>query len=398
MGLRAQVQKDDHPYKKEIFAALLHASPWKKYIYQICASSPWLSLWCCQIFYYRKFAFLRVPRQSTFLAMPGFRNERKALDFIAAPDLPLQLVTKAWAGPFPFAKFWRRHQQRGRIFARLLRKQELFLVLRVAQFCAYLQKLQVAAPEAKGILLTTDSNPNGLALLLYAKKRAWKVAFLSHGQPNPPYFPLQCDLALLLGEASEKKYLAVGGKIGKTIFYGQKEKWRPVRVPAEIRQLGIFLGKVHEDAFLSKLVLWIQGHGAKALVRPHPTFPLRGGLAKKLRSLGARVSDQQDLAADLAACDFVLAGNTTSHLDILLGGKASLYFAESRDFDRYGYLSSGLVLAWKPGITIEEIAAFYKNSEERLRFHLCLDKNAEESRAEFRAALHCLTKDLSTGG
>jgi hypothetical protein len=396
-GMRAQLRKDDDPYRRAIFRDLLTRSRPTAALYSLCAKISPLGALACFGYYTWIFLSARIPANGEILAIPKLSNERRTL----AETLDESLANRIGRAVLPRSgsvRTWFRLLSICRILAR---NHELFLALRMVEVAAYLHRLDSVRSKPRLVISTTDGNPSGIALLEYARARNIRAAFLSHGEPNSPVLPISCDVAYLLGESSRERYASAGARIGRTILRGHRDHFKAVQGitgRGGVSRLLIAMGKVEETSCANEIISWARREfrGVEIVARPHPSFPLTREAASQLERQGVVVRSAKSLSEEIVNCDLAVAGNSTSHLEIILAGVPSLYFFHERngEFDRYGYLRDGLILAWQANLTTSQIDNFYSSAEltPKIKQHLSCEHTFQESRKLWNDALHTLLK------
>ncbi len=377
-GLRWQIRKDNTPFKTELFQSYLKKSRVIEMAYKLLAGNlgrPFHPFMCTSFFLLRYLSLSPPNVSETIVTYLGTQNERRSfLEIISAKFQPLirQLPQSLLRVPQSFVqnlRFFKRFLQCQALFFRLSRRLPLFAALRASEYMAYFLAWSPLFRDGnfRSALVFSEGNPHGLALLHLARRSGKKSFFVSHGEPNAPIYPLKCTSALLWGRESFERYQNAGAKIEEPRFLGQSEQYSELReLPQEVTRVGVFLSKMTRTKEISAVIqaLSCDYPHAEILLRPHPNFKLTESMRAELAIHPAlKFSEGGDPILDARKCDFVLAANTTSHVQILMSGTRSLYCyaLEGVDFDRNGFLKEGLIREWKPGLTLEAIRDFYKS-------------------------------------
>ena len=398
-GLHWQIRKDNSPYRKALFHNFVEKSPLVAHGYDLIAkrSRGELGAWCCWLFFVHSFLSIRLPRPTGVVTAFRTRNERETFLKVISTE------NRSRVGVVEYQELAglrgreavsvlvkiRRLAPLRRLMKELSLKYPLFVALRATEYLAYCAKLDdhIGDERVRTVLVFSDGNPHGIALLHLARSYGKGAVFVAHGEPTEPIYPLLCSAAFLWGQSSAERYREAGARFERTVLLGCRDKWLPMdRVREPLSCVGIFLSKMTRKSKIVSLVGRIRQvyDPETILIRPHPNAPLPLSMEGELTSLpGVRISEGSDLSTDARASDLVLAGNTTAHPEILLGGTPSLYCfdLEGADFDRIGYVRQNLVLAWTPQISIPEINDFYRPAEvqRQLRCHFDLDRTSEAS-------------------
>lgn len=396
-AIRAQVYRDSDPFKRDLFADLLQRSRVIRYGYNLCSSNNLFASITCVLFFVYRLLAIRPRKRALIIAAPVFGNEKRILATEISPATLAKMYLaekhKQYIIPnllriFPLLYIL------GNLFfvfrqsAILLRRSPLFVAMRAAELTAYFIYLKRAVSQAKLVIVTTDNNPNGNALFFLAEALDKRSLFISHGEPNPPLHRFHVDMAVLFGEVSKERYRKCGAQIEEVLFHGHKELQREMRPVAlsEIDCVGIFLSKFNSRENLVKLISQINRNfqPGRILLREHPNFRLQRGLRAELIRLGAKTSHRLDIYSDIERCDLIVAGNTTSHLEVLLSGCPSLYYYDGvKEYrDRYGYVASGLILEMDDSVTPTCINEFYTGAANKTQIskHLSISQTRAESR------------------
>src|SRR5215213_160447 len=241
-----------------------------------------------------------------------------------------------------------------RIFklVRLLRRYDFFKVLRVIEFTGYYSRyLEIFQNSSfKLAVMSSHSNPHGLAFNLAARKCGVPVVLITHGMPIRPVARLMYDLAVVHCEFARRIYSEEGSRMDHVFTHGRLQDYVPM--PGELPErlnVGIFLCKDVNENRLQDLVtrLLAEPSVSSIRIRPHPKN-LWGSLEDWIAtqheprlaiSLGAAVFD------DVRAVDVVLAGNSSVLIDAVTAGRPSGY-VEDLDHgphDLHRFVECGLI-------------------------------------------------------
>jgi hypothetical protein len=384
-GMKQQIGRDADPYKKLIFRQTILSRIVLRAGYQLMCAHAWFGVMAVVPFFLIHLLKARFICARSLLLHPIGQSERDSLKPIFG-NLSDYRSDGAWY--WVSALRGVRLFQLVRIFSRLVRRFELYQVLRVAQYFAYYfqSRAVVLHFNLRGVVSCTDSNPHGLALLQVARSLGRKSVFIAHGEPTVPAARLVCDLAFLFGQNSVDRYEQSASRLGKVLLKGHSRAGLPrLTSLGEVKVLGIFLGKVISAELLDSLIQWAshQTTLTTLILRPHPKFPLPKTCFSYLDGQSVILSSARLIPDDVSRCDLVLAGNSTAHLDVLLAGKRSAYFSDAgpAGHDRYGYVGTGLVPLWNPTLTLEDIDRHYRTQPVRskLDFHLSTQSSEAES-------------------
>jgi hypothetical protein len=272
----------------------------------------------------------------------------------------------------------------------ILKRYDLFVALRAIQYLAYYDrfKLEIDRKSTDMIIVFTDGNPHGRALMQLAHKKNIELCFISHGEPNEPISPIYCNLAYLLGERSLVKYRKGRSCIEKVLYHGHKDVFKKIQ-EVDFRRgvrIGIFLSKSTILDGVVKLIYLLEKKFKceVILIRKHPNMNLSRKEEKSLlKNSKVQISDGTSIDRDIEKCDFIFACNSTVHIDTLLKGCPSLYYRylEKNFFDRYRYVEERIILDWNIDISSDDINNFYQdlNKKNRISYYCDIERDSSES-------------------
>ncbi len=290
--------------------------------------------------------------------------------------------------------------------ARLVsRRYGVFRALRVVELIAYYTRYSqlLAARSSQLAVMSSHSNPHGIALNLVARRFGVPIVLITHGMPIRPLARLHYDVAIHECEASKRIYAHAGCRMGYTLIKSRRAEHAPMRLPVPVENLtiGVFLSKDPvEERVVCCLRALLSDAGLKRLVvRPHPVNLWRG-LGRCMRSLGdprVTASPSAPLSDDLAQCDLVVAGNSTVLLDAVVAGRPGCYVRglDHGPYDVQDFVGDGLIYEWHVPAPIDRsaIACFYTRGAwpHALRRYAEIDRDDEEVAAEVRAVLQTVS-------
>ena len=340
-------------------------------------------------------------------------NERRAIRELQdlLPDQPwTELVfhsrASSIAGALPglarTASTWRRIAG---IARRLHERHDAFRAYRVVELLFYYQRYaQLFARRTYQLaVMSSHSNPHGIALNLAASRYGVPVILITHGMPVSPIARLDYDLAIMECEASADVYRRAGCRMGRVIVKSRKRdftRMSPCPLPERLT-IGIFLSKdPNEDGFVrSAESLLADARVKRILVRPHPVN-LWPDLARCVARFGdgrVGVSRMPGIPDDLRQCDVVVAANSTVHVEALLAGKPSCYLRglDHAPFDVQSFVRDGLVYHLQDASLLDPAAVrrFYSRPEWPTVFqrYAEVDRDAADVARDVRAAVRDLT-------
>ncbi|MBA3242085.1 MAG: hypothetical protein H0T60_12730 [Acidobacteria bacterium] len=340
-------------------------------------------------------------------------NERRAVEM-----LPGLLPEPGWAE----LKFHRRPDAAGLFaafrslgqnwrgvlsIARLLhRRHEFFKVLRVAELVGYYARYLGIFRRGRFRLavMSSHSNPHGIAFNLAARKCGVPVVLVTHGMPVRPVARLSYELALVHCEAARQTYLEEGCRIERVLVHGRRQHRAPMPdgpLPERL-SVGIFLCKDVNEAGLRALVgrLLDDARVSRVLIRPHPKN-LWVGLDEWVTLLkDARVRRSPaggSVFGDIEASDVVFGGNSSVLVEAVTAGRPSAYVPNldhgSRDL--HAFVARGLIYPFdiEHNFDPEAMLGFYRRPAwpDALR----LFANVEETEAAVMARFADAMRELA---
>jgi hypothetical protein len=301
-------------------------------------------------------------------------NERPPIEtFVSlAPDLnwtELKFQSRPIMKSFTTAKVNPR-----RIFqlTRLLhRRYDFFKVLRVVELIAYYARYSelFRQREFKLAVMSSHSNPHGIAFHLAAKKHGVPVVLITHGMPIRPVARLSFDLAVVHCEAARETYEEEGCRMDQVLIHGRRQNFKPL--PSQLPErlaVGIFLCKDVNEEYLKTLVnnLLTNSRVARVIVRPHPKNLwigldewINGQNNERLqRGAGGSVFD------DLKTVDVVIGGNSSVLVDAVTSGRVSAYARlDNGSPDVHKFVESGLIIEVDERPDFDAMLAFYQRPD-----------------------------------
>jgi hypothetical protein len=290
--------------------------------------------------------------------------------------------------------------------ARLLhRRYEFFKVLRVVELIGYYTRYLDIFRQGhfRLAVMSSHSNPHGIAFNLAARKCGVPVALITHGMPVRPVARLSYDLAVVHCEAARQTYLEEGCRMDRVLVHGRREHYAPMPVgslPARLA-VGIFLCKDVNEAGLRAVVerLLTEPRIKRILIRPHPKnlwVGLDAWIASRddprlLRHSGGPV------LRDIEASDIILGGNSSVLVDAVCAGRPSGYVKgiDYGSHDLHEFVARGLIypLDDDAGFDAEAMLGFYQRAD--WPTILRLFANVDEDEASVAARVGDVMRELA---
>jgi hypothetical protein len=262
-----------------------------------------------------------------------------------------------------------------RIFklVRRLRRYDFFKALRVIEFIAYYTHYLEIFQNSRFHLavMSSHSNPHGLAFNLVARKCGVPVVLITHGMPIRPVARLSFDLAVVHCEAARRIYDEEGCRIDYVLTHGRRQDYVPMpgQLPPQL-SVGIFLCKDVNEKCLQALVtrLLSEANVSALRIRPHPKN-LWVGLEDWVTSQRERrlvLSSGASVFQDIKSVDLVLAGNSSVLSDAVTAGRPGGYMVDLDHGppDLHRFVECGLIYSMA-----DESGSFHWNPDAMLRFY-----------------------------
>lgn len=286
-----------------------------------------------------------------------------------------------------------------RLVPLLEQRYDLMQGLRAIELVCHYARLGEILDEGsyKVAVMSSYTNPWGIALNVAARRRKLPVALVMHGMPFWPLPRLDYDLAIVNSLVAAETLRRAGCELGRVIIKSGQAHYRPMKATLG-RELtaGILLSKGPRAEVVTAWIraLLANPRISRVLVRKHPAN-LWADLPSALAAFPAdRVGLTANTSsfADVRACDVVVAGNSSVHLDALAMGVPSIYV---RTFDHEAdtvltFASDRVVAAVDEirDLDLDDVARFYAAPSwtDRMRRHVNIDESDEQVSAQTRAA------------
>ncbi len=215
------------------------------------------------------------------------------------------------------------------------------------------------------VLISSEGNPHGRAILGAGLKCKVPVVFVSHGAVAAEPVAIHCQMAVFYGSKAYEDFKQANSRIKHVLFYGFSA---PVWKNTFDKKVCICLSQDPNIESLKTLVAKLSDQGYKILLRPHPHSLVKFNNFLDFQNI--RLCVDESLAESIEACEYVVAGNSTVHLEILLCGVPSVYWSEldSGLAKKLNFLSEDLIADWSSGLTSSEIQKLYRSELWQHRF------------------------------
>ncbi|HEY8278142.1 MAG TPA: hypothetical protein VIH99_00875 [Bdellovibrionota bacterium] len=292
-----------------------------------------------------------------------------------------------------------------RFLHRLAGKYPLYVAMRAAE-CLFIygflaEKFRIQQPNF--LLISTDANPHGTAAMGIASRLGIRLVFAAHAPISAHPVRIKCGLGIFYGQRSLEGYQRLSSEIGQTLFYGFGKGSVDDEGISQLRKICICLSKDPQLSSVKNLIAQIREAfpGVAVLVRPHPQTLVSRKILRTCLAI-REISVSPSIAHDLEGVSFVLAGNSTVHLDVLAEGVPSVFVPTLDAVERppLSFLQEGLV-PWAgegadwPALQ-RKLEGGFRGPESKRRLHSYL--NQEYSFAEFLGKLEGAAKELRPPG
>ena len=271
----------------------------------------------------------------------------------------------------------------------LRREYEFFKILRVVEMIGYYAGFTEIFEKTNFSLavVSSHSNPHGIAFNLAARRFRIPVMLVTHGMPVKPVAKLEYDLAIVHCEAARQIYIEAGCRLKKVLIHGRKQDFRPMpkTLPNKNLTVGIFLCKDVNETRLIEVIerLLDDPRIARILIRPHPKnlFVKLDEWLASIASPRVERSINKTIFEDLFEADIVLGGNSSVLIEAVTAGRPA-YFVENLDYgskDLHQLIARKLVceLSETTEPDFDALLDFYRRPDwlETLRFFADIDHN-----------------------
>ena len=300
-----------------------------------------------------------------------------------------------------------------RIARRLHQRMEFFRTLRVVELIGYYTRYLNLFRSGRFSLavMSSHSNPHGIAFNLAAKRCGVPVVLITHGMPIRPVARLSYDLALVHCEAARQTYMEEGCRMDRVFVHGRRQVYAPMpgggTLPDRI-SVGIFLCKDVNEERLRAVVNRLQQDSrvSQILIRPHPKN-LWLGLDAWIASLNderVRRTTGNSVFHDLQASDIVLGGNSSVLVDAVTAGRPSGYVPklDHGSLDLHSFVARGLIYPVEDDLSFdpEAMLRFYQRPDwpNALKLFANVDEDETAVLTRVAAAMHDLATAQSVAG
>jgi hypothetical protein len=256
---------------------------------------------------------------------------------------------------------------------KLIKKNGVLIGTRQSQFLIlyslssyYLKTKKTSFDE---VFISTESNPNVIAIAMASQKSGKKVIYINHGFLDSQLGLFFHDHLIIQGKALYERISPFITSTPKITNVGAYYQILPLKIPIEkIKSIGIVLSLNPDTQKVVKLIdqIALLHPDVKIEIRPHPNHIFSNALIPLLKA-NSRVLILQPSNWNQfnPEWDFAIAGNTSAHIDLIAKGipMMGMDIDENPD-DLYGFYENNYILKtfYKSDIK-NEINNFYTNLE-----------------------------------
>lgn len=327
------------------------------------------------------YALLRLPDLTGAhggIALWWSKNEKIGLEKTLSPqNAQFRPITFNLRSLSRFGVFsdWNRVWQNLRIAIKICRAESFPIAARAVETMIFYQYFSSKADEvhtSNGLdsekngsgdhsyFLSTQSQPHFSALNELSKRNRIKLCFVSHSPWVLGPLPIFCDAGVFWGRAGSDQFLKIGSKIKNIFFYYPEKKSQPIDEKKKDTIL-LALSKNPNLIELDRLIAELQKKfpNLRLRIRSHPNSPF--SLPLKFQKL----SSSSSLTEDLSSSVFMIAGNSTVHLEALLF-RVPTFYLQNLDMENDSPLElfqSLTIFHWKDvsGCQFSELLTAYKD-------------------------------------
>lgn len=246
--------------------------------------------------------------------------------------------------------------------------------LRAYPYLVFFQKdLEKINPEY--VVVSNDHNVPNRCLLALAHSLGIKTVYLQHASVSNLFPALRVNYAFLDGESALNTYRECEGNqlsqatnypMPKVLLTGQKKVLSRDELVVN-NAVGLALNALDDTSAAVKLVDFLVESGFTVNVRWHPGQGRRDVATIKEAFSGqgnVKLSDpaQEPVSTFLSSLGWLIAGNSSIHLEAALSGVLPVYFelmpADNPDY--YGYVKHGIAACAE---SFDELAALLKDTQ-----------------------------------
>ncbi len=330
-AIHFQIEKDKSAERLAFLDQYFRERRWRQWILLVLDSPGLVYFKVIASFTY---ALLRLPdltETHTGIALWWSKNEKISLEKTLSPktaefrSIGLDLRS-LWR--FRIFSDWSRAWQNLRIAIKICRKESFPIAARALETMIFYQYFsskveratssnrlnsKVCGSSSHSYYVSTQSQPHFSALNELSKRNRIKLCFVSHSPWVLGPLPIFCDAGIFWGRAGSEQFIKIGSKIKNVLYYYPENKTLP-NVGKNKDIILLALSKNPNLLELDRLMaeLQVKFPNTRIRIRSHPNSPFP--LPRKFRKISSNCSLSEDLSSSI----FMIAGNSTVHLECLL--------------------------------------------------------------------------------
>jgi hypothetical protein len=344
--IKYQIAKDTNPERLAMISSLREERFFLRAALNILDNPRFIGLKMFASFVY---AFLRIPnlsnhRKKKVLAIAWSENEEKIIEEffrdIGFSDFGMISLKYGIPPIFWFCRcvFQKKIIKVLSIIKKMNRKYSFPISARVVEVLLlyfYFSSHSGMGKNQRVFLSTTQSHPHFSVLSSLAKKKKVKLIFLAHSPCVAGPLPIFSNLGVFWGFEGAKQFERIGSMLLAKQYYFPPKRYPIIDKERVVSKNSILISLSKNPNWLdvTELIHKLQRHFPKhnLKIRAHPNSLSKFPIGLKIFLTGGK-----SLAVDLLDADFMIAGNSTVHLEAFLHGIPS-YLATTID-DRPGEL------------------------------------------------------------
>ncbi len=326
-AIRFQIAKDTSPERTKFIADYLAARKMVRFLLAVIQWPPFINLEAVGILILGMSRCVGIKDSQKLKALWWTKNEERYLkSYLRDVSVDYIRYQSSFGNVLrslkhlPLRKLWQSY----RVAKRLARRHSFVVAARAVETVVFFQYVKAINREnGFHFFSSTQSHPYFSALNELSRTKQIRLCFLAHSPWVLEALPIYCDLGVFWGPAGARQFTQCGSRFGAvTHFYPQSETKSDLIGSKNIALIS--LSKNPDWNSLRSLLLEIQEAfpTCRVLVRQHPNslFDLPRDIQNYV-SVG-------NLREELLRCKFMVAGNSTVHLEALFYGVPTFWAPE----------------------------------------------------------------------
>lgn len=318
-AIRFQIQKDKSAERVAFLNQYFQHSMWRRWVLLTLDHPKFFLLKVLGCVTYGLFRLPNLSTKSKGLAIWWSKNEKVHLaKMISAENADFRPIAFELRAVCRWLQFddWGRILQNIRILWRLCKKESFPIAARATEtifLYQFFESWRKRCGTTPVYYLSTQSQPHFSALNELSRNCRVKLCFVSHSPWVLGPLPIFCDTGIFWGKSGSDQFLKVGSKINNLIYFYPERTIRKASTDNK-QHILIALSKNPNFSRLAQLLdeLRFRFPDTPLRIRCHPNSPFEVPL--DISSNKSIFS----LAEDLTSAKFMIAGNSTVHLEAFL--------------------------------------------------------------------------------